>query len=130
VIVLHKPVSSSSRKPVPSEGELCRRARGLGLRFPETFDEWPEPDWYDLQRRRGGPLPWLSGAFRRRVEELQTVVNALYPTVTDPRLGRASRAVLRAAAWWRYRIRCYARTAGLRLLARLLPHQRPASAGF
>jgi radical SAM superfamily enzyme YgiQ (UPF0313 family) len=116
--------------PVPLDGGMYDEARRHGFRFPETLDEWASPGWQQLSMRRGDGIPWMQGAVRRRVRNFERVVNAFYPTVTDPRLTTWRRAALRLASAWRYALRFYDAPYELRALHRLMHYQRPETTGF
>jgi hypothetical protein len=116
--------------PVPLEGGLLDNARKEGFRFPESLDEWATPAWEQLSMRRGDGIPWVHADVRRRVRNFERVINAYYPTITDPRLTRVRRAILRATSAWRYRLRFYEGPLELRALQRLMSYQRPETTGF
>ena len=116
--------------PVPLDGALYDEARKHGFRFPDTLDEWASPQWQQLSMRRGDGIPWIEPAVRRRVRNFERVINAFYPTVTDPRLTRWRRAVLKTISAWRYALRVYAAPYELRALHRLMQYQRPETTGF
>jgi hypothetical protein len=116
--------------PVPMDGTLYAEASRLGFAFPTTLDEWASDDWRRLMMRRGDGIPWLDGGVRRRVRNFERVLNAYYPTVTDRRLTRAGRLLLRAMSAWRYSLKLYAAPYELRALHRLVPYQRPETTGF
>ncbi len=116
--------------PVPLAGELYEQAVASGFRFPETLEEWTNPRWQELVQRRSGHLPWIRGSLHRRVRDFERVLNAYYPTVTDVRLDRLQRLLLRAASGLRYRLRLYRHPLELRVLQRLFRYQRPETAGF
>jgi radical SAM superfamily enzyme YgiQ (UPF0313 family) len=116
--------------PVPLQGTLYDEATTAGFRFPETLDEWISPAWSDFSQRRSGTLPWLSESVRRGIRDFERVLNAYYPTITDPTLTRGARAVLRAIGAWRYHLQCYRHPLELRVLQRVLPYQRPETSGF
>ena len=82
--------------------------------------------------RRGDGIPWVDGArCRRRVRNFERVINAFYPTVTDPRPHR--RAHGRAAGRQRVALRAcseYDAPYELRALHRLIRYQRPETTGF
>jgi hypothetical protein len=80
--------------------------------------------------RRGDNLPWIDDGVRTRVRNFERVLNAYYPTVTDVRLTRGRRAVLRAVSAWRYHARLYASPIELRALQRVIRYQRPETTGF
>ena len=116
--------------PVPLSGELYEQARASGFRFPETLEGWVDPTWLDFSQRRSANVPWMSDPLRTRVQNFERVLNAYYPTATDIRLTGLRKTVLKAASAWRYRLKVYARPVELDLLQRLLPYQRPETAGF
>jgi hypothetical protein len=116
--------------PVPLAGELYEQARASGFRFPETLEGWIDPAWLEFSQRRSAHVPWVSDPLRRRVREFERVLNAYYPTATDPKLGEVRRAVLKVASAWRYRLRFYAKPWELDLLHQMLPYQRPETSGF
>ena len=116
--------------PVPLDGALYDRARQGGFSFPATLDEWASPAWRQLSMRRGEGIPWMASDVRRRIRNFERVINAYYPTTTDPRLTRWRRAALRALSGWRYALRFYDAPYELRALHRLLHYQRPETTGF
>ena len=116
--------------PRMSSDALYERARETGFAFPESLDEWASPKWRQLSMRRGDNIPWLETAVRRRVRNFERVINAYYPTVTDPRLTRWRRAALRTLSAWRYALRFYEAPYELRVLHRLMHYQRPETTGF
>jgi anaerobic magnesium-protoporphyrin IX monomethyl ester cyclase len=80
--------------------------------------------------RRGDGLPWVQADVRRRVRNFERVINAYYPTITDPKLTRWRRAILRASSAWRYGLRFYEGPYELRVLQRVMRYQRPETTGF
>ena len=38
--------------PVPLAGELYEQAKAEGFQFPETLEEWINPDWQEFSQRR------------------------------------------------------------------------------
>lgn len=116
--------------PVPQEGTLFEEARELGFRFPDTLDQWVSGDWRDFALRRDPKTPWLRGDIRRRVRDFESVLNAYYPTVTDPRLTGPRRTALRLLGSWRYLTGLYRAPLELRFLQRLIRYQRPETTGF
>jgi radical SAM superfamily enzyme YgiQ (UPF0313 family) len=116
--------------PVPLDGTLYDRARQEGFAFPDSLEEWASPRWQALSMRRGAGIPWMEGAVRRRIRNFERVINAYYPTVTDPRLTRWRRGVLRGLSAWRYALRFYDASYELGALQRLLRYQRPETTGF
>jgi anaerobic magnesium-protoporphyrin IX monomethyl ester cyclase len=116
--------------PVPLAGELYDQARAEGFRFPETLEQWIDPNWQEFSQRRSVGMPWLHDPLRRHVRDFERVLNAYYPTTTDIHLSNLRRSVLRSVAAWRYHTEFYRFPIELRALSRLLPYQRPETAGF
>jgi anaerobic magnesium-protoporphyrin IX monomethyl ester cyclase len=98
--------------------------------FPQTLDEWTSDRWQAFSLRRDPRTPWSPKAIRQRVQNFETVLNAYYPTVTDSKLTRTRRGVLRAAAAWRYHTRAESVPFELNLLQRVFHYQRPETTGF
>jgi anaerobic magnesium-protoporphyrin IX monomethyl ester cyclase len=116
--------------PVPADGPLAREAEALGFRFPETLDAWVSAPWRDFALRRDPKTPWLAPNWLARVRNFERVLNAYYPTVTDPRLTPAKRTLLRWLSGWRYRFECYGWPIELRVCHRIFHYQRPETTGF
>ena len=116
--------------PVPVAGDLYDEARSSGFEFPKTLEEWAGDRWVALAERTSSDLPWLTPSVRRRIGNFQKVLHAAYPTETDPSLRGLRRALLRAAGLWRYKLRLYSAPLDLKLVNRLVPHQRPEITGF
>ena len=116
--------------PVPLAGELYEQAVASGFAFPETLEEWASPDWLELIQRRAAHLPWISDDLRSRLRGFEWVLNARYPTATNPDLGPTKRSLLKAASSWRYRLGVYDHPIELRALHRLVRYRRPETAGF
>jgi pyruvate-formate lyase-activating enzyme len=116
--------------PVPMDGSLYAAAQHAGFAFPRTLEEWATPEWQQLSMRRGDNIPWVDHGVRRRVRNFERVINAFYPTVTDPRLTGLNRVVLKAASAWRYALQWYGAPYELRALHRLMQYQRPETTGF
>ncbi|GAB4171866.1 MAG: radical SAM protein [Roseiflexaceae bacterium] len=116
--------------PVPLAGELYDQARAEGFRFPETLEEWIDPNWKEFSQRRSVGMPWLADPLRRHVREFEQVLNAYYPTSTDISLTKLRRGVLRAVSAWRYHTGFYRSPLELRAISKLLPYQRPETASF
>ncbi|HEX5501936.1 MAG TPA: radical SAM protein [Thermomicrobiales bacterium] len=116
--------------PVPLAGELFDQAKAEGFAFPETLEEWVSPHWQEFAQRRNNHVPWLHDPLRRGVRDFERVINAYYPTSTDPHLTAARRWALRAASAWRYHLRAYRYPLELRVLHRLIAYQRPETSGF
>ena len=116
--------------PVPLAGNLYKLALASGFEFPKTLEEWGRSEWIEVAERTTTDLPWLTPTVRRKISDFQRVLQTAYPTETDPKLRGIRRLVLRMAGMWRYKLQFYAYPLELRVLNRLLPHDRPEVAGF
>lgn len=116
--------------PEPVEGALYAEAQAAGFRWPTSLEEWASPAWTDVVQRRSMHLPWIRPEARQRLRDFERVLNARYPTSTDPRLRGPIRRVLGAAAGWRWATGTYARPIELKALQKLVRYQRPETSGF
>jgi anaerobic magnesium-protoporphyrin IX monomethyl ester cyclase len=116
ILYVYSPVNGSSRTD--------------GFRFPETLDEWVSERWRSFALRRDPRTPWAPRTIRQRVRNFETVLNAYYPTVTDMKLTRRRRQLLRAMAAWRYHGRIEATPFELNAVQRVFHYQRPETTGF
>ncbi len=116
--------------PVPKDGFLFDEAQAAGFRFPETLDEWTDPNWGTFAMRRDPDNPWLNPKIKRRIRDFERVLNAYYPTTTDLSIQGLKRVVLRGLGAWRYKTRIYSYPIELRAFHRLFRYQRPETSGF
>lgn len=116
--------------PVPVDGALYRLAAESGFNFPSTLEEWSRSRWTEFAQHRTSALPWMTRKLHRRIHDYQRVLHAAFPTVTDRNLTGIRRTLLRAAGTWRYRTGLFRYPIELRALGRLIPYQRPDTAGF
>jgi radical SAM superfamily enzyme YgiQ (UPF0313 family) len=116
--------------PVPLAGELYDQAKAEGFAFPDTLEGWCNPAWEEFSQRRSTTMPWVKDSLRRRVRNFERVLNAYYPTSTNPNLQGPKSAVLRVAGGWRWTTGRYEYPIELRLLHRLFAYQRPETTGF
>ncbi len=116
--------------PVPLAGDLYDEARAEGFAFPQTLEEWVSPAWLDFSQRRSTTMPWMKQPLQERLHDFERVLNAYYPTATDPKLTTLWRSLLRGASAWRYHLRLYRFPLELRALHRLVAYQRPETSGF
>jgi hypothetical protein len=116
--------------PVLADGDLYARATDMNFAFPTSLEEFASPAWQKLSMRRGDGIPWMTREVQKRARNFERVLNAYYPTVTDPRLTGIAKTLLRAAGAWRYALRLYSAPYELRALHRLTHYQRPETTGF
>jgi radical SAM superfamily enzyme YgiQ (UPF0313 family) len=116
--------------PVPLAGALYDRAKAAGFQFPETLEGWISPEWAEFAQRRSTHMPWLKDPVRHRLRNFERVLNAYYPTSTDPKLTIPWRWLLKTVSAWRYHLRIYRYPLELQVLHKVLRYQRPETAGF
>lgn len=116
--------------PVPLAGDLYDQAKAQGFAFPDTLEGWCEPAWEEFSQRRSTTMPWLRDSLRSHVRNFERVLNAYYPTSTNPNLRGLKSLVLRGAGSWRWVTGCYSYPIELRALHRLFAYQRPETTGF
>ncbi|HEY8744486.1 MAG TPA: radical SAM protein, partial [Chloroflexota bacterium] len=116
--------------PVPLAGELYDQAKAEGFVFPATLEEWVNPAWLEFSQRRNTHVPWLKDPLRQQLHDFERVLNAYYPTATNPHLGSAACWVLRVASGWRYRTGMYRHPLELRALQKVLAYQRAETSGL
>jgi anaerobic magnesium-protoporphyrin IX monomethyl ester cyclase len=116
--------------PVPLAGDLYDDALASGFAFPDSLDAWIGAEWADFAQRRSDTMPWIQQTLREQIRDFERVLNAYYPTSTNPRLTGTRRGLLRAASGWRYHTGFYRFPLELRALHRLLAYQRPETSGF
>jgi hypothetical protein len=75
-------------------------------------------------------MPWIKDDLRRRVRNFERVLNAYYPTSTNPNLRGLKSFVLRAISGWRWATGRYEYPIELRALHRVFAYQRPETTGF
>ncbi|HEX6507247.1 MAG TPA: radical SAM protein [Chloroflexota bacterium] len=116
--------------PVPLAGELYDQAKAQGFAFPDTLEGWCEPAWEEFSQRRSTTMPWVQDGLRSHVRNFERVLNAYYPTSTNPDLHGLKALVLRTAGSWRWATGRYEYPLELRALHRLFAYQRPETTGF
>ena len=117
--------------PVPHDrSELLKTAQELGFRFPQTLEEWADPEWETFALRRNPDTPFFKDKARQKVRDFESVVNAYYPTVTDMRLHGQMRQILRGLSAVRYKLEWYQWPYELKALQRMLRYRRPETTGF
>jgi len=105
------------------EPPVMHRYGPAGPELPATPDEWAEPQWVAWVCHQDAP--WLSPRMRQRVRDFARVLACRFPTVQDVRTPRWGRAVLRAAASWRYATGRFDNPWELERLRRLIPLKEP-----
>ena len=110
--------------PEPVEGEMLEAATQDGFAFPKTLDEWLNDDWRDFAHRHNPRTPWLRDRHRQQVLNFGQVLNAYYPTSTNPRMSGWRGKLIKTAASWRYQSGFYRYPVELKALDKVLGYQR------
>ncbi|MSS71430.1 MAG: radical SAM protein [Candidatus Latescibacteria bacterium] len=117
--------------PVPTPGsDLFGVASQEGFSFPDRLEDWLRPEWKALDLRRNPHTPWLKPRHVTRIADFESVLNAVYPTVSDIRLRPWKRRVLKALGAWRWAMKVYGLPYEIRLFHRLFRYRQPEQEGF
>ncbi len=117
--------------PVPTEGsELFKQVLASGFKFPQTLEDWISPAWENFDLRKNPLTPWLTPEMIDKIRNFETVLNGVYPTVTDIRLNDMKRKLIKAVAGVRYKINLYSYPYEIKLLQRLWKYRQPEIQGF
>ena len=123
IIYLYAPV-------VFEDSELSRMAKEHGFTFPQSLDEWMQPDWQRFDLRKTPVIPWLKPKHYDKIKNFERVLNGYYPTVTDVKLTKFRQKALRSISGWRYRNGLYWNPLEIRVMLRMLRYRQPEIEGF
>jgi radical SAM superfamily enzyme YgiQ (UPF0313 family) len=113
---------SRNTAAVRMEKEM-RDCAGNTVVFPQTADEWSQPQWLGYWCHQDAP--WLSPRLRRRIVDFTTVLGCRFPTIMDIRASSWGKSALRALASWRYRFQRYNDPWELRVSRKLIRQWDP-----
>ena len=117
--------------PVPTEGsDMYNKVLESGFRFPERLEDWISPQWEQFDLRKNPLTPWLTPEMIDKIKDFETVLNGYYPTVSDVRLTRFRRNIIRALASIRYKTGIYQKPYELKALQVLWKYRQPEIEGF
>lgn len=117
--------------PVPTEGsELYKQVLANGFKFPQTLEDWISPAWENFDLRKNPLTPWLTPEMIDKIRNFETVLNGVYPTITDIRLNALKRAAIKMAATLRYKINVYNYPYEIKLLQKIWKYRQPEIQGF
>ena len=112
------------------ESELFHLAQRYGFRFPQTLDDWLDPKWHDFDLRKTPVIPWLKPRHYDKFKNFERVLNGYFPTVTDTKLTKSRRKILRWVSSWRYMTQTLSFPFEIRLLFRLFRYRQPEIEGL
>jgi len=117
--------------PVPTEGsDMYDRVLSSGFKFPEKLEDWISPQWESFDLRKNPLTPWLTVEMVNKIRNFETVLNSYYPTVSDIRMSKLKRTVIRAFSSLRYKTSFYWRPYELKVLQILWKYRQPEIEGF
>ncbi|MDB5134106.1 MAG: radical protein [Mucilaginibacter sp.] len=117
--------------PVPTEGStLYKQVLESGFKYPQTLEDWISPAWENFDMRKNPLTPWLTPEMIDKIRNFETVLNGVYPTVTDIRLNDLKRRSIKMVAALRYKINLYSYPYEIKLLQRLWKYRQPEIQGF
>ena len=118
--------------PVPTEGStLYAESAARGFTFPETLEEWMQPQWLNFDLHREFLTPWLTPEMIRYIHDFETVMHAHYPTVSDYKLSHLQRKMIRAFSSLRYRMNIFSHPYELKALMKYwLRYRQPEIQGM
>jgi anaerobic magnesium-protoporphyrin IX monomethyl ester cyclase len=117
--------------PVPTEGsELFKQVQAEGFKYPQTLDDWVSPAWESFDLRKNPLTPWLTPEMIDKIRNFETVLNGVYPTVTDIKLNELKRKAIKLVSTIRYKANLYKYPYEIKLLQRLWEYRQPEIQGF
>jgi len=117
--------------PVPTEGsEMFKNVAANGFKYPESLADWIAPDWEKFDLRKNPLTPWLKPKHIRRIRHFETVLNGVFPTVSDLRLKPPARYWIKKLSSWRYHLKYYHFPLEIKILQKLLKYRQPETEGF
>jgi len=117
--------------PVPTEGsELYKQVLESGFKYPVTLDDWVSPAWENFDMRKNPLTPWLTPEMIDKIRNFETVLNGVYPTVTDIRLNDLKRRTIKIISALRYKANLYQYPYEIKFLQRFWKYRQPEIQGF
>ncbi|PTQ95123.1 radical SAM superfamily enzyme YgiQ (UPF0313 family) [Mucilaginibacter yixingensis] len=117
--------------PVPTEGShLYEDVLKSGFTFPQVLEDWISPAWESFDLRKNPLTPWLQPEMIDKIRNFETVLNGLYPTVTDIRLNSIKRRAIKLVAALRYKTSLYKYPYEIKLLHKVWRYRQPEIQGF
>lgn len=117
--------------PVPTEGsDLYNEVVAAGFAYPKKLEDWITPHWENFDLRKNPLTPWLQAEMIDKIRNFETVLNGFYPTVSDIRMNKLKKKLMRIAAGLRYRMNLYQYPYEIKLLQRMWKYRQPEIQGF
>jgi len=117
--------------PVPTEGsELYKQVLEQGFAYPQTLEDWMSPAWENFDLRKNPLTPWLKPEMIDKIRNFETVLNGVFPTVTDIRLNDLKRKSIKLLSSLRYKASLYKYPYEIKLLQKYWKYRQPEIQGF
>ncbi|MBB3054644.1 B12-binding domain-containing radical SAM protein [Mucilaginibacter gotjawali] len=117
--------------PVPTEGSaLFKQVEAAGFKYPKVLEDWISPAWENFDLRKNPLTPWLTPEMIGKIQNFETVLNGVYPTVTDIRLSSIKRKAIQLVAGMRYKANVYNYPYEIKLLQKVWKYRQPEIQGF
>ena len=94
------------------------------------MEDWISPAWENFDLRKNPLTPWLTAENIDKIRNFETVLNGVYPTVTDIRLNRLKRVLIKFASTLRYKSNIYQYPYEIKLLHKIWRYRQPEIQGF
>ncbi len=117
--------------PVPTEGsQLSYDVIKSGFHFPQTLDDWTNPQWENFDLHRNPLTPWLKPYMIQKIKDFETVLNGYYPTVTDTKLTPLRIKLLKTFSSIRYKKNWNKFPYEIKVMQKLFKYRQPELEGF
>lgn len=117
--------------PVPTEGsDMYNKVLQSGFSFPNKLEDWISPHWENFDLRKNPLTPWLTPEMINKIKDFETVLNGYYPTISDIRLSKLKRSVIKSVAAIRYKTGIYSKPYELKAFQRFWKYRQPEIEGF
>jgi radical SAM superfamily enzyme YgiQ (UPF0313 family) len=117
--------------PVPTEGsEMYEKVLASGFRFPQKLEDWLDDKWENFDLRKNPLTPWLTPAMIDKIKNFETVLNGYYPTVSDVRMGKIKRRIVKQISKIRYQNNLFKYPYEIKALHKIWKYRQPEIEGF
>ncbi len=118
--------------PVATEGsEMYELVKKSGFNFPQKLEDWLSPEWQNFDLRKNPLTPWLTPRMINKILGFETVLNAQYPTLSDFKVTKLQRDVMRVLSSARYNFNIFNFPYELKALQEFwLKYRQPEIEGF
>ncbi len=112
------------------DSEMYKAVIGAGFSFPKKLEEWISPEWENFDLRKNPLTPWLKPYMIDKIKNFETVLNGYYPTVSDIRLSKIQKQLIKLYSSPRYHLHMHKFPVGIKALQKLWKYRQPEIEGF